>query len=66
MNKIQSKRSSFIRVRISPIERKIIDLINKEHDFTNVSEHVRRTLNFYANNVYPNVITQTKEGLNEK
>lgn len=55
------RRSEFIRIRLSPFERKVIDCINSEHDYTNISEHVRRTLNYYARNVYPNVFDELKE-----
>lgn len=65
MQKTKSRRSEFIRIRLSPEERRIIDGINS-HDYTNVSEHVRRTLNYYAKNVYPNVLEEIKEGTNAK
>ncbi len=65
MRKTKSRRSEFIRIRLSPEERRIIDGINA-YDYTNVSEHVRRTLNFYAKNVYPNVMEEIKEGAYEK
>jgi hypothetical protein len=60
MQKTKSRRSSFIRVRLSIEERRIIDGINS-HDYTNVSEHVRRTLNYYARNVYPNVMEEIRK-----
>lgn len=66
MKKDKLRRSEFIRIRLSPRERKIIDVINSQFEFTNVSEHVRRTLNFYAKNVYPNVMVEIKEGAYEK
>lgn len=66
MKKDKLRRSEFIRIRLSPRERKIIDVINSHFEFTNVSEHVRRTLNFYAKNVYPNVVEEIKEGAYEK
>jgi len=65
MQKTKSRRSEFIRIRLSPEERSIIDGINA-YDYTNVSEHVRRTLNFYARNVYPNILEEIKEGTNAK
>lgn len=66
MKKNKLRRSEFIRIRLSPRERKIIDIINSQFEFTNVSEHVRRTLNFYAKNIYPNVMEEIKEGAYEK
>ena len=66
MKKDKLRRSEFIRIRLSPRERKIIDIINSQFEFTNVSEHVRRTLNFYAKNIYPNVMEEIKEGAYEK
>jgi hypothetical protein len=65
MQKTKSRRSEFIRIRLSPEERRIIDGINA-FDYTNVSEHVRRTLNYYARNVYPNILDKLKEGSYEK
>lgn len=61
MRKTKSRRSEFIRIRLSPEERRIIDGINA-YDYTNVSEHVRRTLNYYAKNVYPNIMEEIKGG----
>lgn len=55
MNKTKNLRSEFIRLRLTPQEREIIDLINAR-DYTNVSEHVRRSLHFYAANNYPQLI----------
>lgn len=66
MKKDKLRRSEFIRIRLSPRERKIIDVINSQFEFTNVSEHVRRTLNYYAKNVYPIVMEELKEGSYEK
>jgi hypothetical protein len=66
MKKTKLRRSEFIRIRLSPEERRIIDYINSEYDYTNISEHVRRTLNYYAANVYPKVLTQIKEVAHEK
>ncbi len=66
MKKAKFKRSEFIRIRLSPSERRIIDAINSQFEFTNVSEHVRRTLNYYAKNVYPNVLDELKEEIYEK
>lgn len=66
MKKDKLRRSEFIRIRLSPRERKIIDVINSQFEFTNVSEHVRRTLNFYAKNIYPNVMEELKEKTYEK
>jgi len=60
MQKTKSRRSSFIRIRLSIEERRIIDGINS-YDYTNVSEHVRRTLNYYARNVYPNVMEEIRK-----
>lgn len=65
MKETKSRRSQFIRIRLSPEERRIIDGINA-CDYTNVSEHVRRTLHYYAKNVYPNVMEDIKEGVYEK
>lgn len=65
MKKSKFRRSEFIRIRLSPEERRIIDGINS-YDYTNVSEHVRRTLNYYARNVYPNILDKLKEGSYEK
>ena len=59
MQNTKSRRSEFIRIRLSPEERRIIDGINA-YDYTNVSEHVRRTLHYYAKNVYPNVLNEFK------
>jgi hypothetical protein len=55
MNKTRPRRSEFIRLRLTPEERQIIENINAS-DYTNVSEHVRRSLLFYANMNYPNLI----------
>lgn len=66
MKKTKLRRTEFIRIRLSPEERKIIDYINSHHDYTNISEHVRRTLNYYVSNVYPKVLTQIKEVAHEK
>jgi len=55
MQKTKSRRSEFIRIRLSPEERRIIDGINS-HDYTNVSEHVRRSLHYYAVQNYPTII----------
>lgn len=52
MNKSKTKRSEFIRLRLTPQERHLIDLINA-NDYTNVSEHVRRSLYFYAAHNFP-------------
>ena len=65
MKHVKSIRSEFIRIRLSPEERRIINFINSKYDFTNVSEHVRRTLNYYAVNVHPYVFQQLKEVPNE-
>ncbi len=66
MKKTKLRRSEFIRIRLSPEERRIIDCINSQYDYTNISEHVRRTLNYYAVNVYPKALTQIKEVVHEK
>jgi hypothetical protein len=55
MSKVKTKRTSYIRLRLTPQERQIIELINA-HDYTNVSEHVRRSLHFYAVQNYPTII----------
>ena len=47
MNKTKPKRSKFIRLRLTPQEFKIIEQINAS-DYSNISEHVRRSLHFYA------------------
>lgn len=54
MNKLKPQRSEFIRLRLTPQERQIIDQINAS-DYTNVSEHVRRSLHFYAVQNYPSL-----------
>ncbi len=56
MSKTKPLRSSYIRLRLTPQERQIIDLIN-ESDYTNVSEHVRRSLHFYAAHNFPTLVT---------
>jgi|694.fasta_scaffold151736_2 hypothetical protein len=61
MKKSNLRRSEFIRIRLSSEERRIINSINTKYDFTNVSEHVRRALNYYASNVHPYVFKQLKE-----
>ena len=55
MNKTKPRRSSYIRLRLTPQERQIIDLINAS-DYTNVSEHVRRSLHFYAASNFPTLV----------
>lgn len=55
MTKSKPQRSEFIRLRLTPQERQIIDLIN-ESDYTNVSEHVRRSLHFYAAHNFPTLV----------
>ena len=55
MSKTKPLRSSYIRLRLTPQERQIIDLIN-ESDYTNVSEHVRRSLHFYAAHNFPTLV----------
>jgi hypothetical protein len=55
MTKSKPQRSEFIRLRLTPQERLIIDQIN-ESDYTNVSEHVRRSLHFYAANNFPALV----------
>lgn len=55
MTKSKPQRSEFIRLRLTPQERQIIDVINS-FDFTNVSEHVRRSLHFYATHNYPSLL----------
>jgi Arc/MetJ-type ribon-helix-helix transcriptional regulator len=55
MSKTKPLRSSYIRLRLTPQERQIIDQINAS-DYTNVSEHVRRSLHFYAAQNYPSLV----------
>lgn len=55
MNRKKPQRTEFIRTRLTPSERQIIELINA-HDYTNVSEHVRRSLHYYAKNNFPTLI----------
>ena len=55
MTKAKPQRSEFIRLRLTKSERRIIELINA-HDYTNVSEHVRRSLHYYAANHFPALV----------
>ena len=55
MTKFKPQRSEFIRLRLTPQERQIIDQINAS-DYTNVSEHVRRSLHFYAAHNFPTLV----------
>ena len=55
MYKVKPKRTEFIRLRLTPQERQIIEQINAS-DYTNVSEHVRRALHFYAANNFPALV----------
>jgi len=55
MTKVKTKRSEFIRLRLTPKERQIIDQINAS-DYTNISEHVRRSLHFYAAHNFPTLV----------
>ena len=55
MNKTKPKRSKFIRLRLTPQEFKIIEQINAS-DYSNISEHVRRSLHFYAANNFPALV----------
>ncbi len=55
MNKVKPKRTEFIRLRLTPQERQMIEQINAS-DYTNVSEHVRRSLHFYADNNCPSLV----------
>lgn len=55
MTKSKPQRSEFIRCRLTPQERQIIDAINSS-DFTNISEHVRRSLHFYAAHNFPGLV----------
>jgi len=48
-------RSETIRLRLTKEERQLIDVINNS-DFTNISEHVRRSLFYYASNYYPTLL----------
>jgi hypothetical protein len=59
MNKTRPRRSEFIRLRLTPEERRIIQEINFA-EFSNISEHVRRSLLFYANMNYPNLIKNNR------
>ena len=52
MNEVKPKRTQFIRLRLTPQELQIIEQISAI-DKTNVSEHVRRSLNYYAANNFP-------------
>ena len=56
MTKSKPRRSEFIRLRISPQERQIIDAINSSNFITNISEHVRRSLHFYAAHNFPSLV----------
>jgi Arc/MetJ-type ribon-helix-helix transcriptional regulator len=55
MTKLKPQRSESIRLRLTPQERQIIDQINSS-DYTNVSEHVRRSLHFYAAHNFPALV----------
>jgi hypothetical protein len=55
MNKTKPKRSKFIRLRLTPQEFNIIEQINAS-DYSNISEHVRRSLHFYAANNFPALV----------
>lgn len=55
MNRTKPHRSEFIRLRLTPQERLIIDQINAS-DYTNVSEHVRRSLHYYAAHNFPTLV----------
>lgn len=65
MNKTKPKRSEFIRLRLTLQERQIIEQINAS-DYTNVSEHVRRSLHYYAANNYPTLLSNIFTRPNEK
>lgn len=52
MNELKPKRTQFIRLRLTPQELQIIEQISAL-DQTNVSEHVRRSLNYYATHNFP-------------
>lgn len=52
MNEVKPKRTKFIRLRLTPKELQIIEQISAL-DQTNVSEHVRRSLNYYATHNFP-------------
>jgi uncharacterized protein (DUF1778 family) len=52
MNEVKQKRTQFIRLRLTPQELQIIEQISAL-DKTNVSEHVRRSLNYYASHNFP-------------
>lgn len=47
MKKEKLKRTEFIRIRVTPQELQMIEQISALEQ-TNVSEHVRRSLNYYA------------------
>jgi hypothetical protein len=55
MNKTRPRRSEIIRLRLTLQERQIIDKINAS-DYTNISEHVRRSLHFYAAHNHPTLV----------
>ena len=56
MNELKPKRTQFIRLRLTPQELHIIEQISAL-DQTNVSEHVRRSLNYYATHNFPAIGT---------
>jgi hypothetical protein len=57
MKTTKSKRSTSIRLRLTVQERQMIDAINSS-DYTNVSEHVRRSLLYYASVYYPSLLNK--------
>jgi uncharacterized protein (DUF1778 family) len=52
MNNEKPKRTKFLRLRLTPEERQIIEQIIAL-DNTNISEHLRRSLNYYASHNFP-------------
>lgn len=58
-NKVEKpKRTVFIRLRLTPQEQQIIEQFNAMNQ-TNVSEHVRSALDFYAKNNHPELSALT-------
>jgi hypothetical protein len=52
INNEKPKRTEFLRLRLTPQERQIIEQIIAL-DKTNISEHLRRSLNYYASHNFP-------------
>jgi hypothetical protein len=57
MKTTKSRRSECIRLKLTPQERQMIDSINSS-EYTNVSEHVRRSLFYYASVYYPSLLNK--------